>query len=288
MITYNATFYPWITQNVATADIAKNINVLLGKTQEQLKTLTGQDVTINLTMSPDVQTQISQIVSGETQIGFMNPLGFIFANSLNNQVQACSVVERLANGIWGTTYYSQLYTNKKTAITPDNFKKAMKTRAIGFGLPISTSNFIIPAYELKQMGLNVYSTFNKMQFFGGHNIVAMAVYNGQTDIGAGHDGVIVDLSGQYGYGDAAEQLITLYKSPPIPSDPIAANIAEPAEFKNLQTAFENASKTPEGMAAIAAFWGGGRYLLPADSAAYKPLLTAVSALGLSQQDVTGS
>ena len=54
------------------------------------------------------------------------------------------------------------------------------------------------------MGLNVYSTFNKMQFFGGHNIVAMAVYNGQTDVGAGHDGVIVDLSGQYGYGDAAE------------------------------------------------------------------------------------
>jgi phosphate/phosphite/phosphonate ABC transporter binding protein len=287
-INYKATFYPWITQNVPVADIAKNISILLAKTAEALQKVTKDTVTITLTQSPDVPGQIDSIVKGDAQIAFMNPLGFVFANSINNKVQAASVVEKMTNDTWGVTYYSQLYTNKKNAITVDNFKTAMKTRAVGFGLPISTSNFIIPAYELKQMGLNVYTTFNKMEFFGGHDIVARAVYNGLTDVGAGHDGVIVDLAAQYGYGDASDLLVTLHKSSPIPSDPIAVNIADATEFANLQAAFEQASKTPEGSAAIKIFWGSGRYLLPTDSSKYSYLLTAVSALGLTQQDLLGS
>lgn len=286
-INYKATFYPWITQNVPVADIEKNISILLNKTGEELKKITNDQVSISLTMSPDVPKQIDSIVKGDAQIAFMNPLGFVFANNLNNNVQAASVVERLTND-WGVTYYSQLYTNKKTAITVDNFKTTIKTRAVGFGLPISTSNFIIPAYELKLMGLNVYSTFNKMEFFGGHDVVARAVYNEKTDIGAGHDGVIVDLTNQYGYGDASEVLVTLHKSSPIPSDPIAVNLPDATALKNLQTAFENASRTPEGSAAIKIFWGNGRYLLPTQSSNYDYLLTAVSALGLTQQDLLGT
>jgi ABC-type phosphate/phosphonate transport system substrate-binding protein len=282
---YQASFYPWITQNVPVQVITNNINILLRKVEEELLKQTGETASITLTAAPNVPSQINAIVKGDVQIAFMNPLGFVFANQLEPQVKALSVVERLINNVWGVTYFSQLYTHKKTAITPDNFKSKLKNRAIAFGLPISTSNFIIPAYELKQINLNIYSTFNKIEFLGGHDIVARAVYNGQTDIGAGHDGVIIDLSNQYGCGDALSALVTLFKSSPIPSDPVAVNIADQTAYQNLQTAFENASKTPEGLGAIKIFWGSGRYLLPADSASYAYLLTAVEELGLRQSDL---
>jgi phosphonate transport system substrate-binding protein len=85
----------------------------------------------------------------------------------------------------------------------------LRGRAIGYGTPYSTSNFLIPALEIKKAGLHPFTAFSRIEFVGGHELVAKAVYEGRLDAGAGHDGVIADLSNQYGYGDSAEKLVTL-------------------------------------------------------------------------------
>lgn len=293
-LVYKASYYPWITQNVDAAIIKANINMLLRKTEEELSKMAKDQVTIELLPALEVPQQMKAIINNDCQIAFMNPLGFIYANDQNPNVNACSIVERKINGVWGKTYFAQVYANKKTGFKKNIFtlpkkeyQKKLRGRTTGFGSSSSTSNFLIPAYELKKKGLNVLTSFNRVEFFGGHEFAAKAIYDGKADLGAGHDGVISDLCNQYGYGDADERLVTILQSSEIPSDPIATNITDPTEFKNLQIAFENASKTKEGEDAIKIFWGGARYLLPAESKVYKYLIEAATNLGLSREDLFG-
>ncbi|MBY0536616.1 MAG: PhnD/SsuA/transferrin family substrate-binding protein [Chitinophagaceae bacterium] len=293
-LTYKASYYPWITQNIDAKIIHANINILLRKTEEELAKIASDKVTIELLPALEVPQQMKAIITGDCQIAFMNPLGFIYANEVNPSVNACSIVERKINDVWGKTYFAQVYVNKKTGFKKDifnlpkiDYQKRIKGKSIGFGTPFSTSNFIIPAFELKKKGLNILSTFNRLEFWGGHELAAKAVYDGKVDLGAGHDGVISDLANQYGYGDADEKLITIMKSSEIPSDPIAVNLSNHTEFKNLQVAFENASKTKEGEDAIKIFWGGARHLLPGETNVYKYLIEAAKDLGLTREDIFG-
>jgi phosphate/phosphite/phosphonate ABC transporter binding protein len=287
--TYAVTYYPWITQNIDVTEIHKNIEALLSIVTVEYEKITGKQVQFQLQKALEVPKQIQSIVDGDSQIAFMNPLGFAFAKEQSmDKVKALSVVEREINGQWGTTYYAQLYTNKRTAITQGNFAEKLKGRAIGFGTAVSTSNFLIPAFELLGMGIKLLPTFARIEFIGGHEKVAMAVYDGKIDIGAGHDGVISDLSNQYGYGDATEKLVTLHKSKEIPSDPIAININDSSISTSLQKSFEAASKTTSGEKAIKKFWGNGRYLLTADSDKYNYLLEALKQLGLTRKDIIGT
>jgi ABC-type phosphate/phosphonate transport system substrate-binding protein len=280
---YKASYYPWITQNVDIKEIHKNIEQLLRLVEEQFFLITAARISIELLPPMDVPKQMESIIKGESQISFMNPLGFIFANLKNTNVKAISVVERKIDDVWGTTYFSQLYTNKRTSIQKDYLKK-IKNRSIGFGVAYSTSNFIIPAYELKKAGIDILTNFNKIEFLGGHEVVAKAVYDGKIDIGAGHDGAIIDLSNQYGYGDADDQLIQIHRSSPIPSDPVAVNISD-GEFNDMQKALQKASETQDGQNAIAKFWGGARYLLPTETKNYEYLLEAIRNLNLKPEDI---
>jgi ABC-type phosphate/phosphonate transport system substrate-binding protein len=58
-----------------------------------------------------------------------------------------------------------------------------------------------------------YTSFASVQFLGGHDLVAGAVYEGRFDVGAGHDGVIDDLANQPGCGDARDVLVRLEAEP---------------------------------------------------------------------------
>ena len=73
----------------------------------------------------------------------------------------------------------------------------------------------------------------------------------------------------------------------IPSDPIGVNVSDPTAVQQLQTAFEAASKTPQGEKAIAAFWGGARHLFPAKTEDYKKLIDAANSINLSREDIFG-
>ena len=69
-------------------------------------------------------------------------------------------------------------------------------KLVGYGVPFSTSNFLIPALDLRKKQIHAFCDFKTVQFLGGHDLVAKAVYNQQVALGAGHDGVIIDLSKQ--------------------------------------------------------------------------------------------
>lgn len=198
---YKLSFYSWITQGIPTAQIQAAVQSFATALEKELAE-SDPGVTVNVQAYPDVPPQIDAVVKEERHIALINPLGLVFANRTSKDVQAAAVALRkdAVTGAIGPFYRAQIYTaNAKVQTLND-----LQGRSMGFGSPISTSNFLFPANLLKTDHLLWFAA--SLNFLGGHPQVAKAVYAGTIDVGAGHDGVIVDLATQPGYSDAAQKL----------------------------------------------------------------------------------
>lgn len=298
-------YYPWLTQNVDPAEIMRQIKRFASIVGDELGKILGSPATVEVPAALEVPDQINRLVSGEHQIALMNPLGYVFARVRSQAVVPVAVAERIIDGKVGVTYFAQVYTNKKSAIkklytsqkTPTEkpaeaapeslrlLKKQLSGRSIGFGLPYSTSNFLVAAYELKKIGINPFTRFARFEFLRGHEIIAKAVYDGKVDLGAGHDGVIIDLSNQAGYGDGDERLVTLIRSDAIPSDPVAVNIADASLRTAVQKALVNAGRTSDGVDALKIFWGNTQGLSETDEKPYQYLEQVLKELCFTEADL---
>jgi len=272
-------YYPWITQNVPAQDIAASIGAFAHEIEQRLAAA-GQPDTVQVMPPVDVPVQVAQVIAGTADIALMNPLGLVFARAKNPNAEAVAVAKRIIDGKVGVSYFAQLYAHKKTAIRA--FKDA---KSVGFGVPFSTSNFLVPALMLLNGGVHPLLGFGSVSFLGGHDVVARAVYNGQVDVGAGHDGVIVDLSNQRGYGDALDVLVQLKRSDPIPSDPVVVTTPDATKRNVLKQAIVAAGNTPAGLTALAKFWGNAQGLQDTTSAAYAVLTTAMDTLKLGASEL---
>lgn len=286
--TFPLSYYPWITQHVAPDELRRYVIDFARELGSQLTALSGTDYYIEVQQPVEVPRQIEMIASGLTTIALMNPLGYVFARARQPAVEAIAVALREIDGKVGPTYFAQLYTNKKTAIRFSDPKglAVARGKSIGYGVPYSTSNFLVPAYHLAtKLGVHPFAFFSRAEFVGGHELVAKAVYEGRVDIGAGHDGVIKDLARQYGYGDAEDRLVTIARSEPIPSDPVAVHLADPAQRALLLNALVATAGTAVGAEALRRFWGMVAGLAPIAPDAYALLDSAMTRLGLTEQDV---
>jgi len=281
---YKLTYYPWITQGKEPAVIRANIEILAESATKELQAITGGTDTIKVQDPLEVPEQIESIVSGESQIALMNPIGFVFAKQKSKEVDVAALALRIIDGQVGETYFSQIYTHVDTGIKSLN---DLKKKSMGYGASFSTSNFLVAAHELLENHLHPFITFSKTAFLGGHQLVAKAVYAKQIDAGAGHDGVIIDLAAVPGYEDAKDKLVTIHRSQPIISDPVAFNIANKDDFKNVRKALVKASLQSPAKEAIAIFWGNAQGLKKTNYKPYKKLLVAVKALQLTEEDIFG-
>jgi ABC-type phosphate/phosphonate transport system substrate-binding protein len=253
-----------------------------GEVEKELKAAGYSDPRIEVLPPVDVPEQIEQVVSRSVDIALMNPLGFVFALGRTAEAHACVVAQRIIDGKVGVVYFAQLYAHKKSAIRTLSDAAG---RSVGYGHPYSTSNFLVPAFMLKSAGLHPWFAFARTEFLKGHEVVARAVYEGKVELGAGHDGVIIDLARQPGHGDAADVLVQIGRSDPIPSDPIVLTISDPAQRALVQKAIVAAGKTATGVAALKIFWGNTQGLEETSTEAYAGLQNALTALKFDQQDL---
>lgn len=279
---YNLTYYPWITQHKTPEEIRQSIQIFAAALQEELRNGSASDITINLFSAMEVPDQISSIAQGNSNIALMNPLGFVYARGKNRNIDAAVVALRIIDGKIGESYFAQIYTHTDTGIKT---LQDLKKKAMGYGSSQSTSNFIIPAFDLQTAHIHPFAAFKRVEFVGGHDTVAKAVYSKSVDAGAGHDGVIIDLANQPGYSDAKEKLVTIHRSAPIPSDPIAVNVTDKKEYQQIQAALVKISQRSPAKEAIQEFWGNAQGLKETTYQPYEYLLNAVKSLGLSEQDI---
>jgi len=274
-------YYPWITQNKPPEKIRNSVQLFASTFEKELQRQLARAKVV-VTDPVDVPLQIDRIVANERTIELMNPLGFVFGHLKSPKIEAVAVAQRIIDGRVGVTYFAQLYTHVDSGVS--TIDQAVQ-KSVGYGVPFSTSNFLIPGLELRKKQIHPFCDFKTVQFLGGHELVAKAVYNQQVVLGAGHDGVIIDLSKQQGFGDAQSKLKTLLRSPPIPSDPVVVNIPAEAERVEVTAALIRAGATDAGKQALADFWGNVQGLAATSSQNYDVVQSGVQDLGFRPEDL---
>jgi phosphate/phosphite/phosphonate ABC transporter binding protein len=252
----------------------------------------GTTSTLNVLSEMEIPDQIADITTPPTsrdqaKIALMNPVGYALTHERVSAVKAVVVVRRrIGTASAGPNYKSQIYVNALSGITS---LAQLRKRSFAFGSPQSTSNFLVPAYILWRSGLHPLNAFVRLEFVGGHDLAAKAVYEGRSDAGAGHDGVIHDLAAKPGYSNAAERLKPLKWSGYIPSDPIAvhtrnAKITQAIQRALLALAKPNDPKSA-GNQAVKIFWSTEEGFESISPGAYRSLLSYMKKLSLSADDL---
>src|SRR5215831_16625314 len=244
-------YYPWITQTISGAALAQAVGVfrdlLQAQLRQEMRNAAVQLDLLNVMEIPDQLRDMKEKPTGDVicKIGLLNPLGYALVHAEEPKVEAVAVIRRkMPNGDVGPTYRAQLYANRKSAIKKDKIED-IRGRTIAFGSPDSTSNFLVPAHMLWEAKIHPLNGLKRVDFAGGHDTAAIAVYEGRSDVGAGHDGVIINLANRPGYGDADKVLTTVKWSPDIPSDPVAVHTADAAVRQHVVDALIAIAKPNE-------------------------------------------
>jgi ABC-type phosphate/phosphonate transport system substrate-binding protein len=292
MTTLRLSYYPDITQHRTPQEIRDAVIVFASALERELQRSTGAPVSINVLPVMSVPDQTRATAEGECEIALIKPSAYIYAHRRNAKVLPAAVALRKIDGKIGDTYFAQVYAQTRLGLrTFDDLRAACrqersKRPTVGFGDSFSTANFLVPAALLVSNGCNPFTRFRRMEFFGGHDGTARAVYEDKADVGAGHDGVIVDLARQPGYADAEARLTRIGRRD-IHSDPVAVVVDD----GNLRSAIEQSLLAIEALdpvkKALDVFWGAVFGLGPTKHANYKSIEDAIDSLGIPEADVLG-
>jgi phosphonate transport system substrate-binding protein len=290
MVTMRLTYYPDITQGQTAERVREEVEVFAAALGEQLGSDLGTSVTIEVPEVMDVPEQYEDAVAGRSALSLLKPVAYVFAHRRDPRIVPACVANRPIDGVVGTFYFGQVYTRRDTGMTSldqlDESRAGQLTMA--YGDRFSTSNFLIPANVLRQQaGINPFVYFKRVDFTGGHDLAAEAVYEGRADLGAGHDGVITILAQTR--PDATERLVRLGKEN-IHSDPVVVHtgvLPEPVTLESIQEACVKVAKTPEVQAALDLFWGWVKDLSPTVHENYASIEDALAGLHLGETDLLG-
>jgi phosphonate transport system substrate-binding protein len=292
-------YYPWITQSISGAPLHRAIADFADLLQTELRRGMGEATHLQHLDAMEVPDQLGQIgepPQGELtgKIGLLNPVGYAMIHKRVATVEAITVIRRkIGNEPAGPTYKAQFYAHRRTFLrnftNPESDLKVVRGRSLAFGSPQSTSNFLVPAAMLFDAGIHPLNGLSRVEFTGGHDKAAAAVYEGRLEVGVGHDGVIFDLAGKPGYKDAETILQRIVWSSSIPSDPVAIHTADAAVREEVRNALIRVA-TPgqpnsDGNKVVKRFWGTDEGFEPIAASAYDSLLELMERLKLREDDM---
>lgn len=280
------TYYPDITQHRTPEEVREAVKVFAAELERELA---EKAITIEVLPVVSVREQAAMMASGSCEIGLIKPSAYIYAHRRNPNVLPAAVALRVIDGKPGDQYFAQLYTHVDTGIrTVDDLKArcsgALAQRpTLGFGDPFSTANFLVPAARLLDLKLHPFTRFRAVRYCGGHDGVAKAVYSREVDVGAGHDGVIVDLGRQPGFPEAEKKLVRLDRTF-IHSDPVAINV-KPELAAPITTALLTIATRQPIKKALDVFWGAVVGLGPTRHENYESVEKAINRLAIPEEDI---
>jgi ABC-type phosphate/phosphonate transport system substrate-binding protein len=286
------TYYPDITQHRTPEAVRESVESFARAVGTKLSELMGTMHRIVVLDVVSVARQTEMIAEGLCEIGLIKPSAYVYAHRRNPRVLPAAVALRMINGKVGDMYYAQIYADRRTGIETiadlrDRCRGPREQRpSIGFGDPFSTANFLVPAALLIENGLHPFTRFRRIEFLGGHDGVVRGVFEGAVDVGAGHDGVIVDLARQPGTADAELVLVELARRE-IHSDPVAVNVEDDAVRERLTRALLAVAEREEVKADLDIFWGAVKGLGPTRHENYASIEAAIDSLGIPESDVLG-
>jgi phosphonate transport system substrate-binding protein len=180
----------------------------------------GCEVKVYITTS--YNAEIEAMRNGKLEAGEFGPLGYVLAH----QVAKAEAVATFGNAEnKPDTYWASLVTWPGSGIKQVS---DIRGRSFAFSDPASTSGHLFPAYGLSKGGLDPDKDIRAI-YAGSHTSSFEALYNHKVDAGELNSEQLESAKqrGHYKDGD----LVFLWKSNPIPIDPITVRGDLPPAFK---------------------------------------------------------
>jgi len=166
--------------------------------------------------------EIEAMRNGKLELGEFGPLGYVLAH----QVAKAEAVAAFGSADGKTvTYWASLVTYPTSGIKT---VADIRGHSFAFSDAASTSGHLFPAYGLRKAGLDPDKDI-KAIYAGSHTASFEAIYNHKVDAGELNSEQLESAKqrGHYNDGD----LVFLWKSDPIPTDPFAVRGDMPDAFK---------------------------------------------------------
>ena len=231
---------------------------------------------VKLVITSNYTAEVEAMRAKQLDVGEFGPLGYIFAHKLANAqpVAAFGTKDRKP-----VTYTAGLWVPASSSITTI---AQLKGKTVAFSDPASTSGNLFPRYALIKAGLNPNKDLT-IQFAGGHPQSLLALTNGKVDAAEvnSQQQATAQAAGQFDPSKYRE----IWKSAPIPNDPITVRGDLPAAFK---TAFANAlfKLTPAQLKLVDTELGvDSGPMIPAKDSLYQPIRDVVNAEHLGIKDI---
>ncbi len=216
--------------------------------------------------------------SGKLEVGEFGPLGYVLAH----QVAKAQAVAAFSNKEGKPdSYWASIVTYPESGIKT---VAEIKGHSFAFSDPASTSGHLFPAYGMRKAGLDPEKDIKPI-YAGSHTASFEALHNRKVDAGELNSAQLESATqrGSYKEGD----VVFLWKSEPIPTDPISVRGDLPGPFKarlieTLQTL--DLSVLPEADRKIMGL--GGTHLVPQTDAAYDGIRDLVKTLNIDLEKLS--
>jgi phosphonate transport system substrate-binding protein len=177
---------------------------------------------VKIYVATSYNAEIEAMRNGKLEIGEFGPLGYVLAHQ---------VAKAEAVAAFGTadgkpdTYWASIVTYPSSGIKT---VADIRGHSFAFSDPASTSGHLFPAYGLRKAGIDPDKDIKGI-YAGSHTASFEAIYNHKVDAGELNSEQLESAKqrGHYKDGD----LVFLWKSDPIPTDPVAVRGDLPAAFK---------------------------------------------------------
>lgn len=177
---------------------------------------------VDLTITTNYTAEVEAMRAGKLDVAEFGPLGYVFAHKLAKAEPLATFADKEGDPL---TYTASIVTWKGSGVSS---LKDVAGKNFAYSDPASTSGHLFPAYGLKKAGIDP-DTGVKGVYAGSHTSSFEAIRNHKVDAGELNSDTITSATATGEY--KASDYTTLWKSDPIPQDPIAVRGDLPSPFK---------------------------------------------------------
>ncbi|PIJ45179.1 phosphonate ABC transporter substrate-binding protein [Leucobacter sp. OLES1] len=233
------------------------------------------DCPVEVVITEDYAAEVLAMENGKLDVAEFGPLGFVFASERAGAVPLVSFGDAEGKP---TTYTAGIWVKKDSPVkTLDD----LKGHTLALGSPGSTSGDAFPMSALKDAGIDKEV---RSDYAGGHPEALLALVNGTVDAAQINSQTLESAKSEGKFDESKFRQV--WKSNPIPNDPITVRSDAPQEFQDaVKKAFLELD--PKDVAEVGKFLDvdPAGPMIEVTKETYQPLFDLAKTMGLTEKDV---
>lgn len=233
------------------------------------------DCPVEVVITEDYAAEVLAMENGKLDVAEFGPLGFVFASERAGAVPLVSFGDAEGKP---TTYTAGIWVKKDSPVkTLDD----LKGHTLALGSPGSTSGDAFPMSALKDAGIDKEV---RSDYAGGHPEALLALVNGTVDAAQINSQTLESAKSEGKFDESKFRQV--WKSNPIPNDPITVRSDAPKEFQDaVKQAFLELD--PKDVAEVGKFLDvdPAGPMIEVTKETYQPLFDLAKTMGLTEKDV---